>query len=163
MSLLLFAEGTANLSEPNKMSKCKTDDFLPKFIRCAYKDFTGNPWHWTYDILFKEKNFTHHYNEEPKKNRIKFKNDPTLFGLWCISISKIYSSLTNKSCEEIYFILSMHQAMIFHKLKKVTVKSKEQKTGLVSLSVRRIKITDLHILAWYSLAWIHKCPGLGQI
>lgn len=40
MALLLFAEGTANLSDQNKMSKCKTDDFLPKFIRCAHKDFT---------------------------------------------------------------------------------------------------------------------------
>lgn len=53
--------------------------------------------------------------------------------------------------------------MIFHKLNKVTVQSKEQKTSLASPSVRRIKITDLHMLAWYNLAWIPKCPGLGQI
>lgn len=46
--------------------------------------------------------------------------------------------------------------MIFHKLNKVTAKSKEQKTGLVSPSVSRTKIIDLHMLAWYSLAWIHK-------
>lgn len=156
MSLLLFAEGTANLSEQNKMSKCKTDDFLPKFIRCVHKDFTGNPWHRTSDRLFKErKNLTHHCNTEPKKKKIKFNNDLSLFSLWCISISEICSSLTHKSPEEIYFTLSTHQTMIFHKLNKVTVRSKEKKTGLVSPCVSRIKITDLNTLEWYNLVWIH--------
>lgn len=97
-----------------------------------------------------------HCNEEPEKNKIKLQNDPALFGLWRISISKIYPSLTNKSSEEVHCALSTHQAVISHKLNKVPVKSKEQKTGLLSPSVSRIKITDWHMPAWYNLAWIHK-------
>lgn len=33
------------------------------------------------DYSKKEKNLTHHCNEEPKKNKIKFKNHPALLGL----------------------------------------------------------------------------------
>jgi len=83
MSLLLFAEGTANLSEQNKMSKCKTDDFLPKFIRCSHKGFTGNPWHASSDRLFhyyERKKTTDRWNEEPKKRKKKKKSDLSLFG-----------------------------------------------------------------------------------
>lgn len=144
MSLLLFAEGTANLSEQNKMSKCKTDDFLPKFIRCSHKDFTANPRHGSSDRLFKERKKKRkpkpHTNGIKKQRKEKKKKKqsltcPCLVHLWCISSSRICSSLTNHSPEEIHFSLSTRQSNIFHRVYKITIKFKEKR------------------LYWYYLVW----------
>lgn len=94
------------------------------------------------------------------KNQRKIKSDYKMTQpcLVCdvFLFQKMYLPLITKSSEETQFTLRTHQAVISHKLSKVPVKSKEQKIGLVSPSVSRIKITDLHMLAWYNLAWIHK-------
>lgn len=65
---MLFAEGTTNPSEQNKMSKCKTDDFLTKFIRCSHKDLNGNPQCGSSDLLFKEKTLTGMKNRSKEEN-----------------------------------------------------------------------------------------------
>lgn len=169
MSLLLFAEGTANLSEQNKMSKCKINYFLPKFIRWSHKDFTANPWHGSSDRLFKERGkktnphnpkpqMTHHCNEKPNKIIIK-KNliCPCLVHLWCILVQEcVHPWQTGKtnSPEEIHFSRSTCQFKIFHKVYKITIKLKGKTTVPVLPCVSSGKVTDLNILTWYNLAWI---------